>query len=138
MPKRYTSAEAIRIVKSKGFSPISEYPGAKVRWKCLHDKCRNTVFITLNSVQNARKKVGTCSKCATNSPTTEADAIKIMKKAGLKPLVKFPGYDEPWKSLHTKCGSTVRPRLHSIKAGGNGCKKTLLLRFFTESPIQRR
>jgi len=133
MPKRYTTAEAIRLAKSKGFSPLENYPGAKVRWKCIHTKCGSTVMITLNSVQNARKKIGTCASCADNAPTTEAAALRIMKSAGLKPLVKFPGYDEPWKSIHTKCGSTVRPRLHSIKAGGNGCRKC----GFKQSAIKR-
>lgn len=122
MPKRYTSDEAIRIVKAKGFMPLTDYPGAKVRWKCKHNKCGNTVYVTLNSLQNARKKVDTCAKCANNAPTSEADALRIMKSAGLNPVVKFPGYDKPWKSVHLKCGKTVTPRLHSVKAGGNGCR----------------
>ncbi len=133
MPKRYTPEEAIQLVMERGFSPIGPYPGAKVRWKAKHSICGGIVYITLNTVRNPRTKPGSCANCSSNAPTSEADAIKIMKKAGLKPLVKFPGYDEPWKSLHKKCGSTVRPRLHSIKAGGNGCRKC----GFIQSAIKR-
>lgn len=123
MPKRYTTEEAIQLVMERGFSPIGAYPGAKVRWKAIHLDCGGTLYITLNTVRNPKKKIGICANCSSNAPTSEADALKIMKKAGLKALTKFPGYDKPWKSIHTKCGGTVRPRLHSIKAGGNGCRK---------------
>lgn len=123
MPRPYTPEEAIQLVMEKGFSPIGPYPGAKGRWKARHIDCGGTLFITLNSVRNPRKKLGVCVNCASNAPTSEADAINIMKKAGLKPLVKFPGYDKPWKSIHINCGSTVKPRLHSVKAGGSGCKE---------------
>ena len=92
MPKRYTTEQAVALVMEKGFSPIGPYPGAQVRWKAKHIDCGGTVFITLNSVRNPRKKLGVCANCASNAPTSEADAINIMKKAGLKPLVKFPGY----------------------------------------------
>lgn len=123
MPKRYTQEEAIKLVMERGFSPIGPYPGAKNRWKARHVDCNAIVHITLNSVRNPRKKIGICSNCAVNAVTSDVEAIKIMKAAGLKPLVKFPGYEKPWKSIHVKCGSTVSPRLHTIKAGGNGCRK---------------
>jgi hypothetical protein len=99
VPKRYTPEVAINLVMERGFSPIGPFPGAKGRWKAKHIDCGGTVFITLNSVRNPRKKVGVCANCATNAPTSEADALSIMKKAGLKPLVRFPGYDKPWKSI---------------------------------------
>jgi hypothetical protein len=56
-----------------------------------------------------------------------------MKKARLKPLVKFLDYDNLWKSVHINCGSKVSPRLHSIKAGGNCCRKC----GFRQSVIKR-
>jgi hypothetical protein len=69
VPKRYTSEEAIKLVMERGFSPIGPYPGAKGRWKAKHIDCGGTVFITLNSVRNPRKKLGVCINCAANSAT---------------------------------------------------------------------
>jgi len=123
VPKRYTAEEAIQLVMERGFSPIGPYPGAKVRWKAKHLDCGETVFITLNSVRNPRKKLGVCVNCASNAPTSEAEALMMMKNSGLKPLVKYPGKEKPWKSIHVKCGTVVNPRLQHIKAGGGGCKK---------------
>ena len=122
MPKPYTPEEAKKLILERGFSPLEPYPGGKVRWKAKHIGCGGTVFITLNSVRNPRKKLGVCVNCASNAPTSEADALKIMKKAGLKPLVKYPGYDNPWKSIHTTCGRSVRPTFHSVKSRGTGCR----------------
>ena len=84
MPKRYTAEEATQLVMEKGFYPIGPYPGAKVRWKAKHLDCGGTVFITLNTVRNPRTKLGSCANCASNAPTSEVDATKIMKKAGLR------------------------------------------------------
>jgi hypothetical protein len=133
VPKRYTPEEAKQLLLERGFSPLEPYHGAKERWKAKHLDCGGTVFITLNSIRNPRTKLGSCANCASNAATSEVDAVKIMKKAGLRPLVKFPGYDNPWKSTHVKCGRTVSPRLHSIKAGGNGCRKC----GFKQSAIKR-
>jgi hypothetical protein len=133
VPKRYTPEEAKQLLLERGFSPLEPYHGAKERWKAKHLDCGGTVFITLNSIRNPRTKLGSCANCASNAATSEVDAVKIMKKAGLRPLVRFPGYDNPWKSTHVKCGRTVSPRLHSIKAGGNGCRKC----GFKQSAIKR-
>jgi len=122
VPKPYTPEEAKKLVLERGFSPLEPYPGAKVRWKAKHMGCGGTVFITLNSIRNPRKKLGVCVNCASNAPTSETDALKIMENAGLKPLVKYPGYDKPWKSIHTTCGRSVRPTFHSVKSRGTGCR----------------
>lgn len=50
------------------------------------------------------------------------EAVKIMIAAGLKPLVVYPGYDNPWKCKCEKCGREVSPRFHGVKGEGKGCK----------------
>ena len=50
----------------------------------------------------------------------EKDAVKVMKKAGLNPLVPYPGAGVNWKCKCLKCKNIVSPRLASIKRGG-GC-----------------
>ena len=119
--KKYTNEFAIKLATSSGFRPIEIYPGAKTYWLCIHVACGNEVKIKLNSV--AASKIETCKHCSRFSKITEESAIKIMRKAGLKPLTSYPGYDKPWVAIHLACGSKVTTRLHSIKSGGGGCKK---------------
>jgi len=47
--------------------------------------------------------------------------VKLMKAAGLVPLVPYEGLNKPWLSSCRKCKREVSPRLASIKRGSAGC-----------------
>jgi hypothetical protein len=51
---------------------------------------------------------------------SEKEAVQVMRKAGLRPLVPYPGAGVNWKCKCLKCKNIVFPRLASIKRGG-GC-----------------
>ena len=53
---------------------------------------------------------------------SEADALRIMHRAGFKPLEPYKSGDSAWKSLCLKCKNEVSPRLRHIRDRGYGCK----------------
>ena len=118
---KYSNEQAQLKMLSAGYAPLEQYPGAKQPWLCTHLSCGNKLSVTLYYVM--RSKSHTCRYCHRFAEISAGQAKQIMLEAGLKPLVEYPGYDKPWRSIHTACGSTVSPRLHSVKAGSRGCKQ---------------
>ena len=53
---------------------------------------------------------------------SESLAIDLMKKAGFKPLVKYPGSGVNWKSKCLKCGYISNPKLGNVKNLNSRCK----------------
>ena len=52
---------------------------------------------------------------------SETEAVSLMNKAGLTPLVSYENLNTPWLSQCQKCSREVSPRLGSIKRGSAGC-----------------
>lgn len=52
---------------------------------------------------------------------TEAEAVEMMLKAGVKPLTAYPGTKVGWKSICLTCQNVVSPRLGNIRSGQNAC-----------------
>ncbi|MEU0032006.1 hypothetical protein [Streptomyces sp. NPDC006335] len=46
----------------------------------------------------------------------------VMRAAGLKPEVPYPGYNVPWPCRCTQCGGRVTPRFRQIRDGIGGCR----------------
>jgi hypothetical protein len=51
--------EAIEFMKSNGFTPLVDYPGANLPWQSTHDECGNVVSPRYASI----KRGGTCKFC---------------------------------------------------------------------------
>jgi len=54
--------------------------------------------------------------------TDEIDAVAIMRRAGVEPLVPYVNSRTPWRSLCTTCGNEVSPQLGSIIQRQSACK----------------
>ena len=119
--KKYSNDEAVGLITNAGFEPLEDYPGAKKIWRCTHISCGNKVEITLSYV--TKSKTTTCKFCNKFAVITPEEAVVFMQNAGFKTLINYPGYDQPWDSVHLACGTTVKPRLHTVKAGKSGCVK---------------
>ncbi len=70
----------------------------------------------------------TCADCGTDISKLSNAArrcpeccVKIMRAAGLTPLVPYPGAHTPWKSRCLACGEEVTPRLVNVQRLGRGC-----------------
>jgi hypothetical protein len=111
--------QAFQFFKSKGFTPLTKYPGAKTPWKSIHDVCGNVVSPRYGHIKSGR--IG-CAHCSKNVPITQEKAFELFRANWLEPQEKFSGPHVPWKSIHTKCGRVVSPRYASIQQGAGPCK----------------
>ena len=109
MPKRIDERVATRIAESKGFTPISKYPGANKAWKSECKKCKKVTSPTFTSI---KKGIG-CKYCA-HKAVEPTDAIKAMRVRGFKTLEPFPGATKPWKVQCLDCKRKYKTTFHSL------------------------
>ena len=103
------------------FSPTEPYPGrTDAPWK---GKCLDCGKDIEPRVDNAPYQ-GPCGYCA-GRIVDEAEAVALMRAIGLRPLVPFPGVDEPWLCECEVCYAEVKPNLSNVKGksvrGGCDC-----------------
>lgn len=113
-----TPLQAERIAKKKKLVPLEPYAGSSKKWKC---KCLRCGKVSSPYFSNIRDGVYGCGWCA-RKLVDPGEARKIMVKAGLTPLVSYPGTDKGWLCRCNKCNREVTPAYGSIKVGQGGCK----------------
>jgi recombinational DNA repair protein (RecF pathway) len=118
--QRLSDLEARKIMISAGAKPLVVFPGMTKPWlsKCM--KCKKEITPTLGNVKNNGTKP--CAYCSKKKVHPD-DAAKIMLKAGLEPLILYPGSNKKWKCRCMNCGDIVNPMHSWIVAGQGGCKK---------------
>ena len=52
---------------------------------------------------------------------TDSETRPLMLKAGLLPLVPYPGNNKPWKCRCLSCNEEVSPHYGSVRSGRGGC-----------------
>jgi len=109
--------EAAKVMLKAGLKPLEPYKGAGKPWKCQCLKCSETISPTLASV----KKGTGCAYCSGNVRLNPKNAIKVMLKAGLKPLEPYKNSSAKWKSRCIKCKKVVSPRYSAIRQGSGSC-----------------
>jgi recombinational DNA repair protein (RecF pathway) len=113
----FSDKDARKLFIKNGLDPQVPYPGAGKPWRSKCKKCKQISSPTYSSI-----KGGTgCGVCAGRIVTEEL-AVKVMKKAKLRPLVPYPGSNKNWKSECLKCGKIVYPNYGDVNQGDGGCK----------------
>jgi recombinational DNA repair protein (RecF pathway) len=112
--------EAIAIMKKAGALPLEPFAGNRKPWLCKCLTCKKEITPTLGNVKN--NGTNPCVYCSKKKVHPD-DAVQLMKKAGLEPLVPYPGSNKKWKCRHTKCGEIVYPMHSWIVSGSGGCLK---------------
>jgi recombinational DNA repair protein (RecF pathway) len=116
--RKISQSEANRIAKKLMLEPLEPYKTSANKWKCKCNRCGDIVYPRLNTL---RRAVYGCSKCA-GKIVDISSAREKMLKAGLTPLVAYPGRtDKGWLCKCNKCGREVSPSYSSIKNGQGGC-----------------
>jgi hypothetical protein len=105
---------AVMLMKSQGLIPQTPYKNSGTKWHCVCSKCRRDVYPNYNQIQQGQSG---CAYCARRK-VDPREARNIMIKAGVTPLVKFPGARNPWKSKCNKCGIVVNPLYSPIANQG--------------------
>ena len=111
--------DAINLMKSNGYEPLEEYPGADNKWRAVHLTCGNEVHPRLTNVK--RGEAG-CRYCSGTVPVSEAEATKLFLSKGFVPQEPFRGTHYPWVAIHKNCGKLISPRYKAVRAGQAGCK----------------
>ena len=111
--------EALELMKSVGVTPLVPYPGARVGWRSICDKCNLEVFPIFSSVKN--QKANPCVYCAGKKVDAES-AFNLMIGSDLTPVESYVRADAPWRCTCNKCGRLVTPTYTSIRIGQGGCK----------------
>ena len=83
-------AAAVLMVEH-GLEPLEPYPGANHRWRCRCLRCGTEVTPRYSNIQHGWGGCPTCRRAASSSRQRgpEADAIDVMRAAGLEPLEPY-------------------------------------------------
>lgn len=117
------SAEAVRVMRAARLEPKVPYPGADKPWLCHCAVCGNDPTPSLSSIRRGSgcKFCGEM-KARRSRLMPEADAIALMRVAGLEPLGTYPGAHRAWECRCTICDRLVSRTLSSVRSGtGVGC-----------------
>ena len=114
---RTSQSEAIKVARASGFEPLEPYRGRHYPWRCKCKKCGEIVSPHYSGIVTG----GGCRYCS-GLVVDPTEAIKVMNKANLQPLVTYPGAGQKWLSKCLKCGKEVTPRYSQVKFKNSGCK----------------
>jgi len=122
---KQTETKALARLKELNLEPLEPYKNAHHKWKMRCLNCGTVSRKSWNGISNGHG----CRSCSLqasgekqrNKGSERAKAL--MRRAGLEPLVAYPGTHKPWQSKCQICGDLVNPRLSGIKAGQGGCPK---------------
>ena len=108
---------AVALMLAANIKPLEPYKDSGTKWNSQCLICKKNISPTYNSVQ---QRGSACKYCAKKFIDAE-DAINIMLKAKLEPLVPYPGSQKPWICKCLRCGRKVQPALTTIQSGQKGC-----------------
>ncbi len=117
MAPKISEVQARALFLKNKLEPLVPFPGTQKPWKSKCLITGKTVSPTYGKVRDYGHR---CSYCS-GTKVDEVDAVALMKKAGFKTLVPYPGGNKPWKSQCLKCKKIFKPQYTSIKLGF-GCK----------------
>ncbi len=107
----------IKEVMSKaGLVPQEKYPGSRAPWKVKHNRCGRVFQVEYANI----RKASSCRYCA-GVAVIPAEAVKVMKDLGMKPLTPYPGGKKPWKCKCLVCKRIIYPTYSSSAGRNSGC-----------------
>jgi len=116
MVKKIDPKVAEKVMFKAGFKPLEAYKNSDKPWKCKCLKCKNVSSPYYYHVKNGKR----CKYCRKKAVTPN-NAVKVMLKAGYKPMQPYKNSITKWKSIHMECGEIVYPKYKTIRRGTGGC-----------------
>ena len=102
------------VMKKAGLEPQEKYPGSKASWKVKHIVCGRIFKVEYANI----RKSSSCRYCA-GKAVIPKEAVALMKKSGLNPLVPYPGSKKPWKCKCSVCKRIIYPT-YAVTVNRNG------------------
>ena len=123
MAKKLDPKVAEAVMLKAGLKPLEPYRNSKTSWKCKCMKCKKIVSPKFSGIKQGRGGCIHCGYEARVMPTKylEKEAVLIMLKVGLKPLVPYKNSHFAWKCRCLKCHKIVSPQLNRVLQG-TGCR----------------
>lgn len=116
--RRISEAQLQKVLTKANLQALEPYRNKGAKWKCKCLVCNRTVY---PHYAQLRDGWGGCAYCSKRK-VDEADAIKTMIKAKVKPLEPYKNSPSRWKCKCLVCNKTVYPSYNSVKMGQGGCK----------------
>jgi hypothetical protein len=115
----WTTKPAAVLMIGHGLEPLEPYPGAGRQWRC---RCLRRGAEVAPRYSNIQQGWGGCPACRRAASSArqrgpEAEAIEVLRAAGLEPLEPYQGVMMPWQSQCRTCGNQAAPLLNNIKKG---------------------
>lgn len=108
---------ALEFMISKGFETTKTYPGAMVGWRGNCGVCKNEIFPRYSAVKSGQ---GICKYCAGKALSVR-DAMRLLKKANLKPLEAYIKAGIKIRCKCLDCKRIVEVRIFGLTQGESGC-----------------
>lgn len=108
--------EAMALLEKNNYEPLASYPGGSKPWSCIHKTCGSQVSITATYLRAGGKG---CSFCAGTKPIVKAQALKMFRRHGYKPIEDFINARTPIAAIHNVCGNELKVSWSFLRNGGN-------------------
>ena len=115
-PNYVDKKRIMEVMKKAGLEPQEEYVNSKEPWKVRHDKCGRVFNVEYGNIRSS----SSCRYCAGVDVIPE-EAVEVMKKLGIKPLVPYPGAKKLWKCRCLVCKKIIYPNYSSSANRDSGC-----------------
>ena len=106
---------------------ISAYTQLSAPGSALHRRVHAPALreaLCRRGLVESRKEVQLTTASASSTRRFDPrEAALIMQRAGLEPLVPFPGVHRPWPSVHLNCGQEIAPFLSNVRRRGTACRQ---------------
>jgi hypothetical protein len=106
----------MEVMKKAGLETQEKYVDSKAPWRVKHNKCQRIFEIVYSNIRGG----STCRYCSGRAVVPK-EAINLMKKRGLNPLVPFPGARAAWKCKCNVCKKIIYPQYSTTANRESGC-----------------
>lgn len=109
--------QAIQAMRDAGVEPQGDFPGSDAPWPCQCVRCHRKVTPRYSSIKQGQTA---CAYCA-GRLVDPAEAVELMREAGVEPQGPWPGSDTDWPCICLTCSRAISPRYNNVRRGYAPC-----------------
>lgn len=112
-PKGSVAPEAVEFLRSKGFEPLTPYPGWAYPWR---SQCTTCGGVSSPSYRNLRQRPWQrCRFCIRKGRLDPERATAEAASCGFTPSTPYASLTAPWSLVHDACDSLVQLSLKELR-----------------------
>lgn len=122
---RISEQSSVAVMRDAGWIPHQPFPGPREKWCCACAACGRVSHPRYETVKSTGSGCRFCAAARNGEARRrrfEPTALATMRTARLEPLEPFPGANQPWTCMCTRCGQTTTPTYSNVTSGGRGCE----------------